>query len=87
MAKKYKVLNEGILDKMFSLFLKAKSQGKESKWISRIREKDPALADMWSQWDSDSDNTLKAAKRNFILAGKPEKAKEIDAMIDKFKNM
>lgn len=87
MAKKYKVLNEGILDKFFSLFLKAKSKGKESTWISKIRETDPQLADLWSDWDDAMNHQLTLAKRNFTKAGKPDKAKEIDALVDKYKNM
>ena len=87
MAKYYKNLNEGVLDKLFGLFLKAKSKGKESAWISRIREKDPELADLWGDWDDHMDKLLAHAKRNFQYAGKPEKAKEVDALIDKYRNM
>jgi hypothetical protein len=86
MAKRYKNINEGIIDKLFSLFLSAKSQGKESNWISRIRRTDPELADIWADVDAAMDRQLQTAKRGYERAGKPEKAKEIDALIAHYKN-
>jgi hypothetical protein len=86
MAKRYKNLNEGIIDKLLGLFLSAKSKGKESDWISRIRQTDPELADVWADMDATIDKQLELAKRGFERAGKPKKAKEIDAIIAKYKN-
>jgi hypothetical protein len=86
MAKRYKNINEGVIDKLLGLFLSAKSQGKESNWISRIRKTDPELADVWADMDATIDKQLQTAKRGYERAGKPEKAKEIDAMIARYKN-
>jgi hypothetical protein len=77
-----RVLSEGVLDKFFSLFLKAKSQNKESGWLSRLRDKDPELADIWSGWDSDMNKLLAATqamakKRNLDTT-------DIDAVINKY---
>jgi hypothetical protein len=71
-----------LLQKFFNLFLKSK----ESAWISRIRKKDPELADVWADMDATMDKQLETAKRGYERAGKPEKAKEIDALIAHYKN-
>jgi hypothetical protein len=77
-----RVLSEGILDKFFSLFLKAKSQNKESGWLSRLRDKDPELADIWSQWDDDMDKVLASAK---AMAKKRNlDTTDIDSVIKKY---
>jgi hypothetical protein len=77
-----RVLSEGVLDKFFSLFLKAKSQNKESGWLSRLRDKDPELADIWSQWDTDMDKVLASAKA--FAKAKNLDSTEIDAVIKKY---
>jgi hypothetical protein len=87
MAKYRKNLNENFLDKFFGLFIKAKSKGKEIPLISRIREKDPELADLWADWDETMDKILANAKKDFEYGGKSEKAKEVDALINKYRNM
>jgi hypothetical protein len=77
-----RVLSEGVLDKFFSLFLKAKSQNKESGWLSRLRDKDPELADIWSQWDNDIDKVLDSAKS--LAKAKNLDSTEIDSVIKKY---
>jgi hypothetical protein len=77
-----RVLSEGVLDKFFSLFLKAKSQNKESGWLSRLRDKDPELADIWSQWDDDMDKVLASAKS--LAKAKNLDSTEIDSVIKKY---
>ena len=77
-----RVLSEGVLDKFFSLFLKAKSQNKESGWLSRLRDDDPELADIWANWDSDMNRVLASAK---AMAKKRNlDSTEIDAVIKKY---
>lgn len=58
-----RIISEGVLDKLFSLFFKAKAEKKEDKFIANIRKRDPELADAWSKWDKDMDNSLIAMKR------------------------
>jgi hypothetical protein len=77
-----RVLSEGVLDKFFDLFLKAKSQNKESGWLSRLRDKDPELADIWADWDNDMNRVLASAK---AMAKKRNlDSTEIDAVIKKY---
>jgi hypothetical protein len=57
-----RIISEGVLDKLFSLFFKAKAENKEDKFIANIRKKDPELADAWSKWDSDMEAVLKTAR-------------------------
>jgi hypothetical protein len=77
-----RVLSEGVLDKFFSLFLKAKSQNKESGWLSRLRDKDPELADIWSQWDNDMDKVLASAKA--MAKNRNLDTTDIDSVIKKY---
>lgn len=77
-----RVLSEGVLDKFFSLFLKAKSQNKESGWLSRLRDKDPELADIWSQWDDDMDKVLASAKA--MAKNRNLDTTDIDSVIKKY---
>jgi hypothetical protein len=78
----HKLLNEGILDRFFSLFLKAKSQNKESQWLSKLRQQDPELADIWSKWDNDIDKVLDSAKS--LAKAKNLDSTEIDSVIKKY---
>jgi hypothetical protein len=77
-----RLLKEGILDRFFSLFLKAKSQNKESQWLSKLRDKDPELADIWSGWDSDMNKLLAATQ---AMAKKSNlDTTDIDTVIKKY---
>jgi hypothetical protein len=58
-----RIISEGVLDKLLSLFFKAKSEKKEDRFIANIRKKDPELANAWAKWDKDMDNSLIAMKQ------------------------
>jgi hypothetical protein len=77
-----RVLSEGVLDKFFDLFLKAKSQNKESGWLSRLRDKDPELADIWSKWDDDMNDILLATKA--MAKNRNLDTTDIDSVIKKY---
>ena len=77
-----RVLSEGVLDKFFNLFLKAKSQNKESGWLSRLRDKDPELADIWSKWDDDMNDILMATKA--MAKNRNLDTTDIDSVIKKY---
>jgi hypothetical protein len=77
-----RVLSEGVLDKFFDLFLKAKSQNKESGWLSRLRGKDPELADIWSKWDDDMNDILLATKA--MAKNRNLDTTDIDSVIKKY---
>jgi hypothetical protein len=77
-----RLLKEGVLDRFFSLFLKAKSQNKESQWLQRLRKDDPELADIWSQWDTDMNDVVQNARK--MLKNSGNDTSKIDAVIQKY---
>lgn len=79
-----RLLSEGILDKFFSLFLKAKAQNKESDWLSRLRKEDPELADIWSEWDKHTDTLLNQSRDALKKAGAKSDYSKVDAIIKKY---
>ena len=83
MSKKMLIRESKIMD-LLKGFLNIKAKGREAEFIQKIRKEDPAAADMWAKWNSDMDKTLMMAKNNFIKAGMPDKAKEIDDLIKKY---
>lgn len=58
MSKRILVKEAGLMD-FFKSFFQAKANGKESEWLQRLRKADPALADVWKDYD----DTLSAATR------------------------
>lgn len=77
-----RLLKEGILDRFFSLFLKAKSQNKESQWLSKLRQQDPEIADIWSKWDNDTNALLRQSRDSLKALG--GNTSELDALIKKY---
>ena len=66
-----RIISEGVLDKLFSMFFKAKAENKEDRFIANIRKSDPELADAWAKWDRDMDNSLIAMKRALQASNLP----------------
>lgn len=83
MRKRILVKEAGFMDFIKSFF-KAKSQGKEKQYIASMRKVNPDLADAWADWDTKADNLLHIVKKNFIRLNMPEKAAEVDALINKY---
>lgn len=79
-----RLLSEGILDRFFSLFLKAKAQNKETNWLSRLRKEDPELADIWSEWDKHTDTLLSQSRDALKKAGVDSDSSRVDAIIKKY---
>lgn len=79
-----RLLSEGILDRFFSLFLKAKAQNKETNWLSRLRKEDPELADIWSEWDKHTDTLLSQSRDALKKAGVDSDTSRVDAIIKKY---
>jgi len=77
-----RLLKEGILDRFFSLFLKAKSQNKESQWLSKLRQQDPELADIWSDWDNHTNDALRQSRDSLKAMGGD--TSKLDALIKKY---
>lgn len=82
--KRILVKEAGLLD-FFRSFFRAKSQGKEKEYISKMRKVSPELADAWSDWDSKADDLLITIKNNYLRMNMPDKAAKIDALIAKYK--
>lgn len=77
-----RILSEGVLDKFFSLFVRAKAQNKQTNWLSRLRKEDPELADIWSKWDTDVDDMLSLTKK--LAKEKGIDSTDIDSVIKKY---
>lgn len=77
MAKR--LLSEGMLDKFFNLFLKAKSQNKEVSWLNKLKKQDPELADVWSDWNDSMNDVLK--KTQALMKSKGVDTTDIDSFI------
>jgi hypothetical protein len=76
MRKKILVKEAGLID-FFKSFFNAKSQGKESQWLQRLRKADSGLADIWSDFDD------KVSKNMFQQKASLEKLGLDSSHIDK----
>lgn len=65
MPKKIKITESGLMG-FFKSFFRAKSDGKESEWISALRAKSPELADIWKDYDDELSKTT-AWNRQMML--------------------
>jgi len=61
MSKRILVKESG-LKKFFQSFFKAKSNNKESQWLSQLRKVDPKLADIWSDYDKSMTKSMTTLK-------------------------
>ena len=74
-----RLLSEGVLDKFFNLFLKAKSQNKEAAWLQKLRKEDPELADVWSDWNDSMNKVL--SNTQSLMKSKGVDTTDIDSFI------
>ena len=81
MPKKILVRESGLLD-FFQSFFQAKSKGKESDWLQRLRKADPKLANVWSNYDSKLSASIQQQKRDLQSLGLD--TSKVDAMIKKY---
>jgi hypothetical protein len=81
MSKKL-IVEVGLLNKMFSMFFKAKEKNKEDEFIDNLGKKNAELGKVWSKWNSDMQNTLLATKR--ALKVHKLDTKEIDDLLNKY---
>lgn len=63
MSKKILVKEAGLVD-FFKSFFAAKSKGKESEWLQRLRKADPKLADVWKGYDDALSRSMWNQKEN-----------------------
>jgi hypothetical protein len=83
MSKKILVKESSFLDFLKSFF-RAKSQGKEAKYIQTIRKYDPNLADKWSKFDSAANKHLELLRQYWLDKGDTKTAKEIEDLMTKY---
>jgi hypothetical protein len=81
MSKKL-IVEVGLLNKMFSMFFKAKEKNKEDEFIDSLGKKNAELGKVWSKWNSDMENTLLATKRALKVHNLD--TKEIDDLLNKY---
>jgi hypothetical protein len=78
----HRLLKEGILDKFFSLFLRAKADNKEQQLLSRLKTDDPEMAAIWSDWDDHVNQMMKRQSAALKKAGID--SSDTDALIKKY---
>lgn len=81
MSKKILVKEAGLVD-FFKSFFAAKSKGKESEWLQRLRKADPKLADIWNDYDQKLTYSLNTQKK--ILSKYGIDTSEIDDLMNKY---
>ena len=82
MPKRILVKEAGLMDFIKSFF-KAKSQGKEKKFIQTIRKYDDDLANSWEKWNNSADDLLNTVKKYYEKTGDKKKVDQIQTIIDK----
>lgn len=81
MPKKILVKEAGLID-FFKSFFSAKSKGKESEWLQRLRKANPDLADVWVDYDKALSDNMFTQKRELEKLGLD--ASHIDKIIKKY---
>lgn len=82
MSKKRTLVELGLFDKLASSFFKAKSNNSEAEWISKIRNTNPELADLWAKWDTDMNKALSIGRQGVEKFAK-DLPKETESNIDR----
>ncbi len=76
------IVEVSLLNKMFSMFFKAKEKNKEDEFIDSLSQKNAELGRIWSKWDKDMENALLTTKK-MLMANKID-TKEIDDLLKKY---
>ena len=77
------ILSENtVIDKLLSLFIKAKADNQSDKFLTNIKQKDPNLAKTWDKVDKYMEAALRAAKEDLKASG--ISTKDIDARLKRF---
>lgn len=77
------ILSENtVIDKLLSLFIKAKADNQGDKFLSNIKQKDPNLAKTWDKVDKYMEAALRAAKEDLKASG--ISTKDIDSRLKRF---
>lgn len=76
------IVEVSLLNKMFSMFFKAKENNKEDEFIDSLSQKNAELGRIWSKWDNDMEKVLLTTKK-MLIANKID-TKEIDDLLKKY---
>lgn len=76
------IVEVSLLNKMFSMFFKAKENNKEDEFIDSLSQKNAELGRIWSKWDNDMEKALLTTKK-MLIANKID-TKEIDDLLKKY---
>jgi hypothetical protein len=82
MSKKRMLVELGLFDKLASSFFKAKGNNSEAEWISKIRNTNPELANLWAKWDTDMNKALEIGRQGVEKFAK-DLPKETESNIDR----
>jgi hypothetical protein len=78
-----------IFNKLFNLFIKAKSDNKEHEFIKNMRKKDPKLGKLYSMWNDKMDvalNQMKGTKSKLSMRQPETKCNNEWSMKTSFNN-
>jgi hypothetical protein len=70
-----------LFDKLFNLFIDAKSKKKEHEFIKNMTKKDPELGKLYSDWNNKMDTALNSMKS--LLQSKGLDTSKVDNVLNK----
>lgn len=77
------ILSENtVIDKLLSLFIKAKADNQSDRFLSSIKEKDPSASKAWDKVDKYMEAALRAAKADLKASG--ISTKDLDSRLKRF---
>lgn len=79
---KQRLVEINLFDKLFKSFLKSKVDNKESEFISKLRKKDPELANIYSDWNDKMNASIMKSKSVLQKLGKD--TSHLDDFIKKY---
>jgi hypothetical protein len=79
------ILSENtVIDKLLSLFIKSKAENQSDRFLSNIKQKDPASAKAWDKVDKYMEAALRAARADLKASG--ISTKDLDKRLKQFDN-
>ena len=78
---KRRLVELGMFDKMFDLYLRAKDKNTAQDFIKSMKKKDPQLGAMYQKWDDSINNSLRHMKH--ALGKHGASTKNIDKVLKK----
>ena len=79
--QKRRLVEINMFDKLFDLFINAKSKKREHEFIQKMKKNDPELGKLYSDWNDKMDTALNSMKS--ILQSKGLDSSKIDKVLNK----